>query len=59
MKATINSSLLQKLKPKDKPYDVRDDRLTGLLVRVNISGKVLYVPLMGWENTLAFRRTLQ
>ncbi len=43
MKVTINSSLISKLKPKDKPYDVRDDKLTGFLVRVNISGKLLYM----------------
>ena len=43
MKATINSSLLAKLTPKEKPYDVRDDKLTGFLVRVNISGKLLYM----------------
>lgn len=43
MKATINTSLLARLKPKDKPYDVRDDKLTGFLVRVNISGKLLYM----------------
>lgn len=43
MKTTINSSLLSKLKPKDKPYDVRDDKLIGFLVRVNISGKLLYM----------------
>jgi hypothetical protein len=43
MKATINSSLLTKLTPRNKPYDVRDDKLTGFLVRVNISGKLLYM----------------
>lgn len=43
MKATINSSLLTKLAPRDKPYEVRDDKLTGFLVRVNISGKLLYM----------------
>src|SRR3990167_492433 len=43
MKATINSSLLTKLKPVNKPYDVRDDKLTCFLVRVNISGKLLYM----------------
>lgn len=43
MKATINSSLLSKLKPDAKPYDVRDDKLVGFLVRVNISGKLLYM----------------
>lgn len=43
MKATINSSLISKLKPKVKPYDVRDDKLTGFLVRVNKSGKLVYM----------------
>lgn len=43
MKAIINTSLLSRLKPKDKPYDVRDDKLIGFLVRVNISGKLLYM----------------
>lgn len=43
MKATINTSLIAKLTPKDKPYDVRDDKLIGFLVRVNISGKLLYM----------------
>ncbi len=43
MKATINTSLLAKLTPRSNPYDVRDDKLTGFLVRVNISGKLLYM----------------
>jgi len=43
MKAIINTTLLAQLKPKDKPYDVRDTKLTGFLVRVNISGKLLYM----------------
>lgn len=43
MKATINSSLLPKLRPREKPYDVRDDKLSGFLVRVNVSGKLVYM----------------
>lgn len=43
MKATINTSLISRLKPRTKPFDVRDDKLTGFLVRVNISGKLLYM----------------
>lgn len=43
MKATINTSLIPKLTPRSKPYEVRDDKLTGFLVRVNISGKLLYM----------------
>jgi integrase len=43
MKATINNALLTKLKSKNKPYDVRDDKIIGFLIRVNISGKLLYM----------------
>lgn len=43
MKATIGNNLLAKLTPKDKPYDVRDDKVTGFLVRINVSGKMLYM----------------
>src|SRR5665213_1034432 len=43
MKPTINTPLIAKLPPRDKPYEVRDDKLTGFLVRVNISGKLLYM----------------
>ncbi len=43
MKATINATTLAQLKPKETPYDVRDHKLTGFLVRVNISGKLLYM----------------
>lgn len=43
MLATINNSLLSKLRPADKPYDVRDDKLTGFLIRVNVSGKLVFM----------------
>lgn len=43
MKATIGNNLLAKLTPKDKAYDVRDDKVTGFMVRVNVSGKLLYM----------------
>jgi integrase len=43
MKATINNTLISNLKPKNKPYEVRDDKVIGFLVRVNISGKLLYM----------------
>ncbi len=43
MKTTITSSLITKLKAASKPYDVRDEKLTGFLIRVNISGKMLYM----------------
>jgi integrase len=43
MKVTITNKLISQLKPQGKPYDVRDDKLTGFLIRVNISGKLLYM----------------
>ncbi|MBA2654579.1 MAG: tyrosine-type recombinase/integrase [Gammaproteobacteria bacterium] len=43
MLATINNSLISKLKPSNKPYDVRDDKLTGFLIRVNVSGKLVFM----------------
>ncbi len=43
MKATINNTLISNLKPKDKPYEVRDNKVIGFLVRVDISGKLLYM----------------
>lgn len=43
MKANINSTLVQRLKPKSKPFDVWDEKLTGFLIRVNVTGKMLYM----------------
>ena len=38
----ISKTLLAKLQPKEKPYDVWDARVTGFLVRVYPSGKMSY-----------------
>lgn len=43
MQAAISNVLIGKLTPKEKPYDVRDNKLTGFLIRVNVSGKMLYM----------------
>lgn len=43
MKANITTKLLSQLIPGGKPYDVRDEKLKGFLVRVNISGKLVYM----------------
>ncbi|PCI36395.1 MAG: recombinase [Thiotrichales bacterium] len=43
MVAIINKRLIENLKPKEKPYDVRDKHLTGFILRVNKSGKMFYV----------------
>jgi integrase len=42
MKAIINNSLLPKLKPQTKYYDVWDDKLGGFHLRVNPNGKMVY-----------------
>lgn len=42
MKATINNSLLPKLKPKETHYDVWDEKLGGFHLRVNPNGKMVY-----------------
>lgn len=43
MRALITNNLISKLSPKDKQYDVRDTKLAGFLIRVNPSGKMVYV----------------
>lgn len=43
MKALIGNSLISKLKPRSKEYDVRDTKLSGFIIRVNPSGKMSYV----------------
>lgn len=43
MRAFIGNSLISKLQPKDKQYDVRDSKLSGFLIRVTPTGKMTYV----------------
>lgn len=43
MQAIITNSLIPQLKPQAKPYDVRDEKLTGFIVRVNPTGKMTYM----------------
>ena len=42
MRSVIANSLISKLNPGDKPYEVRDLRLKGLLLRVQPSGVMAY-----------------
>lgn len=47
LKTVISNSLVNTLKPKPAPYDVRDSRTPGFLVRVYPSGKKSYVVQYG------------
>jgi len=43
MQATIGARLLKQLKPQEKPFEVRDMRLKGFLLRVQPSGNMTYI----------------
>ena len=43
MQLKISNSILKKLTPSEKPYDVRDINLKGFLIRVQPSGNMSYV----------------
>lgn len=42
MKANLTNTLVGKLKPQDKPYEVRDESLKGLILRVQTTGVKTY-----------------
>ena len=42
MQAAIGNSLVKTIRPADKPYEVRDTRLKGLLLRVQPSGVMTF-----------------
>ncbi|MFA5866867.1 MAG: site-specific integrase [Actinomycetota bacterium] len=43
MRAIIGNTLISSLKPAAKPYEVRDSRVTGFIVRVQPTGRMVYV----------------
>jgi integrase len=45
--AVIGAQLIKSLQPREKPYEVRDSRLTGFLIRVQPSGYMSYVAEWG------------
>lgn len=42
MKAAIGNRLISSLRPANKPYEIRDSRLTGFLLRVQPSGSMTF-----------------
>jgi integrase len=42
MKAVINNTLIKQIIPKTKPYEIRDERLKGLFIRVQPTGRITY-----------------
>ncbi len=43
MQATINNSLLSNIKPGKKPYEIRDTKLKGFILRVQPTGSMSYL----------------
>ncbi len=43
MRDLITNSLINKLSPKENRYEVRDSKLTGFILRVNPTGKMVYL----------------
>ena len=42
MKMTITQNVINKAQPKSKPYEIRDTKLVGFIVRVQPTGKMTY-----------------
>lgn len=56
-KVSVTNHLVSNLKPKDKPYYLRDNNLLGFGVKVNQSGSVKYIAEV-WHEGKSKRKTL-
>lgn len=57
MKERITKAFLAELEPKDRPYEVHDTEMTGLLVRVQPTGKKSYY--FTYRNSQNLRRRIR
>ena len=57
MKKRITKALVEELEPKPRPYEVHDDEMTGLLVRVQPTGKKSYY--FTYRNSQNLRRRIR
>jgi len=57
MRRMINTRLFETLKATDKPFDVRDTKLTGFLIRVHPTGNMSYVCEYGRGKRLNIGKT--
>ena len=53
MRASITETLISKLKPKPKPYEIRDTKLPGFFLRVQPSGAMSYYVELGRGRRMA------
>jgi len=54
LKAIIGKKLIKSLEPGDTPYEVRDDRLKGFILRVQPTGAMSWI----WEYARGKRITI-
>src|SRR6266550_8646610 len=57
MQAIIGSNLVKQLKPAVKPFEVRDTRVKGFLLRVQPSGAMTYYAEYGRGKRIAIGRS--
>ena len=57
MRRSITKRILEQLRPKSRPYEVRDTRLTGFILRVQPSGHMSYICQFGRGRRLTIGST--
>ena len=57
MQATIGARLVATLTPQEKPYEVRDDKLKGFILRIQPSGSMSYIAEYGRGKRITIGKT--